>query len=167
MNRELAAKHLFVPNVIWGAFLAAPLLYVYVAYNVSPTEGDRELDDLLFLVLTAFSSVSAAAAIALPRAALTDKKLRGHARSLEFESRQDDASSAEERRVSALAQIWFTPWLIAVALAEAVVIYGLVLAFMADRPVLILPYAATTILVLVFKKPRLEPLLRRAEALAR
>ena len=167
-----------VLTILWLALLASIGLYVAVAYLAVPAPGeDAELPEAIAIVLTIAAVVAAAMSFWLPRFLLSDATLRRHMSQDSADLPPADApadapagqepASDHDRRLCAAATLYFVPWVVGAVLAESVAIYGLVLAFLAQSPELMLPYAAAAAAILLIKRPRYDALLRRAAALAR
>jgi hypothetical protein len=173
-----------IRRVIWLAFIGTALLYVFVAYSISHGAAQSAASMLsypLTLPLVIIAIVDAAAFPFVPRLLLPDRKFRDFItqdRDPETLARnprtgQVDQTrltrikelSADERRQFLAASASFVPFVVQLAVAEAIVLYGLVLATVSHYWPAIVPFAIVTIALQLTISPRLDSYLERATIL--
>jgi hypothetical protein len=172
-------------TIIWAALLASVGLYVIVAYVASPSpEEVGEVPDATALGLTIAAVAAGAASLILPSRLLPKARLREHmqAENLDLarharnpQTGKVDSAQLErlqrlpvdEQRLVTATSFFFTPWIVGAALAEAVTIFGLVLAFLTGQAGSVLPFAGASAVLLAMMRPRFEAYFLRLERLAR
>jgi hypothetical protein len=172
-----------VMTIIWGALLASVAIYVVVAYMASP-EAAGEVPEAMILGVTAAALAAGAASLFVPSRLLPEATLREHmqAESLDLTrhalnpqtGKVDPAQlarlqklSEEEQRLVTATTFYLTPWIVGAALAEAVAIFGLVLAFVTGEPGAALPFAGAAAALLAIKRPRFDSFFLRLQRYGR
>ncbi len=131
-------------RILWGAFLASQGLYVYVVVGHVIEPSGEPPQPIMLTALSAVAMVVGAASIFLPRflyaqalRALTEHDLGALRESREMLSRR-------------AIQLGMTPFIVGIALNEAVAIFGLILGVLGFAVVSVLPFfAAAAVLMLV------------------
>ena len=167
-------------RILWLVLTLSMGLYVGVAFVVAQAGGQGAGIPFFAPALGAVAAATACVSIFAPRFLLSDERLRAAmageaarpALSLPFappapeRARLAEALGPEERRLLAVAELHFTPFVLQLALNEAIVIYGLVLALLERDFEAILPFAAAGVVLNVLARPRLGALVERAARLS-
>jgi hypothetical protein len=131
------ASTLRVMKVIWGALLASVTLYIAIGFLMFPRELPLRLDTLadfsdpMKIPFALTSLMSLAMSAVLPKILLTAVvKKRAPRKPLEMPE---------------MAQFFFVPLIIRLALLESVTLYGFVLVQIHRDPVQIFPFALVTL----------------------
>ena len=74
-----------------------------------------------------------------------------------------EALSQQEQRLIAVAQASFTPFIVQLAIQEAVALCGLVLAFLSQSAAPVIPFAAAALLLNLMVPPKLDSVLAMAQ----
>ena len=159
-NRQASiASRNKVFTILWLALLASVGIYAVIAFSVIPGSEAAPPDDAdtMTIIFGVVAMSTASASMVLPKVLLSDDKLKAHL--------QNEAGSAEER-LESIGALYFPAWLIGVALAESVAIFGLVLAFVMDDPRFMVPFAVVAALLIVVKRPNLAAVIERAKNLS-
>ncbi|MBU2502583.1 hypothetical protein KJ682_14715 [bacterium] len=169
-----------VLNIIWGAFLAACIIYVFIAWILFGQAGAAGVtgsdepapNSMLTLALTGAAILSLGASFVVERIMLSPSRLESavhesHSHQTHNSPRErngfipnpgDFQSYSElpdnEKRLADLFPVYQTTHIIIWALREAVVVMGLVLTIMQGRFQAILPFAVLGLAALLLKAPR-------------
>jgi F0F1-type ATP synthase membrane subunit c/vacuolar-type H+-ATPase subunit K len=181
--RELLRPAMFVNSALWLVLTASIFLYAMVAYLLaqrSPVPTD--VPEALQLALTGIAILTGLGSVLVPRVLLSDDRIRKamgpepdpatlarHPKLGvvdEERLRRIETLSGWERKLLLLPTLYFTPFILRLALNEAIAIYGFVLAFVAHSFAPMLPFAAAAIILNLGCLPRIDPLLDRAARLA-
>jgi hypothetical protein len=169
---------------IWRAFIASAAAYVLVAYSTARGAGhgsDLFPHHPLTVPILAIAVVNVAAFRFVPGLLMSERKFR------QFVTQAFDpetlarnprtgqvdqtrlqwlrALSASEQRQLLAANASFVPFIVQLAVAEAVVLYGLVLATISHSWPTVVPFAIVTIALLLTVSPNVDSSLERAARL--
>lgn len=149
-----AMPPLMTLQIIWAALLLSAGMYVGLAFFV-PFRGAGDMDiRVMELAFTVVALGLLAVSFVLPRRMLAQAAA---------------AKCAEEKKepgslsLSELAMLAQAPWIIRLALCEAVAVFGLVLVFLSQQPMKIVPFAALSALAMLAAFPSESALRRAAE----
>jgi hypothetical protein len=147
----------FTMTILWGALLASLVAYLVVAYVVvaAATGETTQGSSALAGEISAMALGAALASIIVPHQMLSDARLR------------EVMKDGGEQRLLALPGRYFAPWIVGMALAEAVAVFGLVLTLLTHDVRAMLPFVGAAALLMVLKRPNLRAFVARAERLAR
>lgn len=169
--RAVIAPKARVLNAIWFAFLAAPFLYVVVAWVVTrtPRTGGGAPVALLSAVFVAIAVVVVAVSFAYPRRALADERLKSMLRGPFGAAPPAGAGDLEpvEQRLVMLFPHYQTTLIVSLALRESLAVFGLVLAIVSGEFTAIVPWAVVAVGLVTTQPPRVAAFLERALPLAR
>ncbi|MCP4674786.1 MAG: hypothetical protein GY854_04580 [Deltaproteobacteria bacterium] len=149
---QLIKSRTFVSKILWFALTFSILIYVFVAYQVALQNTDTEPAELNAMFKQIMYAVAAATVCGslIARAVLfSESRLKNMLQSTDeqMSSGESDKISANELRALGLFARLFTPYIVILAINESVVIYGLILSFMAHRGDEILPFALAAIVL--------------------
>lgn len=176
-----------VLNIIWGAFLAASVIYVFIAWIMFGQTGSAvetgadpaELPAFLPLIFAVLAIGALGASIVVERILLAPARLQAHIRQVPNAAsvlatsrnplgqpsaekvRLFEGLSDEEKRLAGLVEPFQTAHIVIWALREGIVIMGLVLAILQASFTAVLPFAAVGFVALLLKVPRLMPFYER------
>ena len=162
--------------VIWLALLSAIVIYVALAFFIGGQgEALVAADQLriLNLILPVIAVAIVAAALLWHRIALSEASTARRMKPAEVRGgrggRGDSSTglSEIEQRLLSLAPHYLNVMIVTWALIEALCLMGLVLVFLLRGPLLILPYAGVSIVLMVIMRPDLAGTLERLERVAR
>ena len=159
--------------VIWLALLSAIVIYVALAFFIGGQgEALVAADQLriLNLILPVIAVAIVAAALLWHRIALSEASTARRMKPADFRGGRGDSSaglSEIEQRLLSLAPHYLNVMIVTWALIEALCLMGLVLVFLLRGPLLILPYAGVSIVLMVIMRPDLAGTLERLERVAR
>ena len=165
--------------VIWLALLSAIVIYVALAFFIGGRgEALVAADQLriLNLILPVIAVAIVAAALLWHRIALSEASTARRMKPAEVRGGRGgrggsgDSStglSEIEQRLLSLAPHYLNVMIVTWALIEALCLMGLVLVFLLRGPLLILPYAGVSIVLMVIMRPDLAGTLERLERVAR
>jgi F0F1-type ATP synthase membrane subunit c/vacuolar-type H+-ATPase subunit K len=130
---------LVVPRAIWAALFVSTLIYI-VVLELTKVQNDASWQALLYPL--AFGAVmTASASLVVPRMVLK----QGAA------GTRGDASNTRGGR-------YLTALILALALAESIAIFGLVLGFLGAPPAVVVPFFAVTWILMLIRFPTQEKL---------
>lgn len=168
--REQLAKTARPTLIIWGAFMAATLVYVAMAWMVSRSRPQLpELPAFLPSLLALAALAALAGGVCCRRFLFTDAQLLKAPESPPATSPSTiavpEGAAPRERRLFAVLAFVQTRYVITWACFEAVAVIGLV-AVLAGQPALtVVPFAAVALAAIALSRPRLVEHVERAEAL--
>jgi hypothetical protein len=160
-------KELMVPRILWGAILCSTFLFFVVQFVVrqpGPVEAP------LVIVLAGAAVMTALASIVLPSATYAVALRR-----LKLDSREEDDPSGmpgvTRRRVAAnpdeamrtAIRIFQTPFILGLALSEAISLFGFVLGFLGAPIDWVLPFFVASWLLIWMRFPTRERIFGPAE----
>lgn len=171
-----------IRRVIWIAFLGTILLYVAVAYAFFGEAGigfNALGLSPLTIVCVALAVAAAVLAPTMPRLIAPDSRLRQLINQTPealatdprtgavFENRLAKIRmlSADERRLYALVNAGFVPFVVRLAFNESIALYGLVLAFTAKSFVALWPFAVVSFALNLMVPSLMDSALSRAASL--
>jgi len=132
---------LFVPRILWAALFASTLIYLLVLEVVELQNGSS-WETLLYPL--AFAAVTTAgASLMAPRMMLRRRPAR-------------DTSTVTHDGS------YLTTLIVALALAESVAIFGLVLGFLGAPPTVVVPFFVVAWILMIIRFPTRERVDRRA-----
>lgn len=131
-----------VIKVIWGALVYSQLMYGVVIYLTQREYLDAPFatDHPMFMNTVVMAVAAFAAAIFIPASLLETAKRK----------MKDQASGGGQTNYVAA---YFTPWIVRMALFEAVTIFGLTFVFQSHIPVAFVPFAVVGLLGQVSQFP--------------
>ena len=134
-------------RIIWGALLFSVALYVGLAFFVQLPPAAAGAPQQPFELIFAVAALgSLGASYFVPQ--LLIKQL----------AKPPTDAPLDEKK---LARLLMTPWIVRLALCESVAVLGLMLAFVSQQPMKIVPFAALSALAMLTAMPT-ETALRRA-----
>lgn len=162
-----------VNRILWAAMLASTFVYLVVIFMVAPPDGEppEQTTPLMFAFIalgTAIVSVvmprvmfkKSISMLELPTRDVADPNasvmLRGEAPKLRV---YEDLNLARQ----AVITRFFTPFILGLALSQAVVIYGLVLRLHGFSPAASLPFVVVGCALTLLRFPRESAVMRQAE----
>ncbi len=163
----------FIPRVLWGALLAATLVYLYIGEMA--VDPEMEPNEALLPGLAVAALVSAVASFLLPRfihraavarADLRVKDIPDPNGSVMFRERSStirvfaDPNRARQRAY----QLFLAPFILSLALTESIAIDGLILRFTGFPWVAALPFFAASWALYAVRFPRIRSVLAPLEA---
>ncbi|MEM9073042.1 MAG: hypothetical protein AAGE52_31345 [Myxococcota bacterium] len=157
--------------IIWAALLGSLPIYGVVAFTAAPPSGEGNLSPFFFALLAAAMG-STVMSFVLP-AVMRRRSLKEA--NFEVEEVEDRTKEVMFRdmppRIRQLANVedvqrrviplWWTPFILELALSESVAIYGLVLAFVGFPAPLWIPFSILAAILMLMRMP-LEGRIRRA-----
>jgi hypothetical protein len=171
---------------LWVLMLASVGSLVAAAHvAVGRAEGERTpMGEEVMLALLAGAAVCAVLSLVLPGKLLSDERIRERMQAESFDLAQylknpqtgevDHARVAKvsrlpplEQRLATLPGLYFTPWILGMAMAHSVAAVGLVLAMLMQDVQWVWPFGAVAIVLLALRRPRFDGLFERATRLAR
>lgn len=179
LSRELlqaVAPRARTLNLIWGAFLAATVIYVaLIAFVVTrPAAGEAaagpRLDArLATAALTGLALLAAAGSLVLPRTLLAPGKLaRGTisgsgASPTAAETAATPKLAPSERELLKLLPAYQASLIMSWALRESVAVFGVILAILTARSAAVVPFALVALALLALERPRVVAFLEGAK----
>jgi hypothetical protein len=155
-----------VLTILWAALLASVGLYLGLAYVVTGGMDSATDEPAVLVIAMSIAAVTTAiASLILPRKLLSDDMLRQHLRSANPASSKAESSGREHRSARARG-LYMVPWLFGVMLAEAVALFGFVLAFMTGEPALMIPFAIVAAALIAYERPDVPAFIDRAGKLS-
>lgn len=149
-----AVPPLMTLQIIWVAMLFSVGMYVGLSFMV-PLGGDGAMDTrVMELALTVVALGLLAVSFVLPRRMLASAVAQSQG------DGKKDAAAIPLPELVAKAQ---APWIVRLAMCEAVAVFGLVLVFLSHRPMKIVPFAALAVLAMLAAFPSESALRRAAE----
>jgi len=134
------AGQLAVPRILWVALFISTLLYL-VVIELTILEGEPSWQGL-FLPLALAGVVTAGASLVAPRILL----------------RQRTTKSTEEYSSTQVAGAYLISLILAMALAEAVAILGLILGILGAPVTVVMPFFVVTWILMLLRFPTQEKL---------
>jgi len=125
---------LFVPRILWAALFASTLLYVLVLEVVEVQTGSSW--QMLVYPLAFIAVTTGGASLIAPR--------------MMFTRPSNDASTGPDNGG------YLTSLIVALALAESVAIFGLVLGFLGAPPMVVVPFFAVAWILMIIRFPTKE-----------
>jgi len=162
-----------VIRILWLSLLASTFVYLGVMFFAvqPPLEPP---DQMMALALAMAGLSTAAVSLVMPRI-----MLKGSLSQMQLPTREvaDPNASLVMREQApkllvyedlkaargAVAAKFFTPFILGMAMSEAVVIYGLVLGFLGFAPTITLPFFVVGWALMLTRFPREDAILRQAE----
>jgi len=157
------AARMITPRILWGALLASTGIYLVILQTLELAPG--EPDPMMLPALAIAGAFSAITSIAWPAYAQ-----RQAAASATFEIEEVPDPNAQgmfrdqvptlrrfadpDAVVSKGMALFFTPYILAMALAESVAIYGFVLGFLGFDLVTIIPFWVVAWALMLVRFPR-------------
>lgn len=135
------AGQLTAPRIIWAALLASTLIYV-VVLELTATSGEPHWEMLLVPLAIAGASTAGASLVA------PGIVLRRH-----LATRDDPAATSTDS-----AGVYLVTLIIALALAESVAIFGLVLGLQGAPPKVVMPFFTVAWVLMLARFPTQEKL---------
>ncbi len=173
----------FIMTILWAALIASVGIHVLAAYLATQGQPAVAIAEPVWVVMSLCAAGAAVASLLVPRWSPSNERiLRVMRKDIDLrelatnpQSRILDESRLEglrslsehEQRLVGLTRMYFTPFILGMALSEAVAIFGLVLAILGRSPENMLPFAAAAILLMVTKYPNFNSLFERAERVHR
>jgi F0F1-type ATP synthase membrane subunit c/vacuolar-type H+-ATPase subunit K len=156
--KAAAAPQVRVMNIIWGAFMAAAPIYVFVASvyvrSAAPAAEEGVLQMVILEVAAVAALVLAVASFLYPRWAFGPGLPADPPRWAPSGGAQaPDLSDSDRRALSWLAHYQST-LIVVWALREGVVVLGLVVTIVRGQFNLLLPFAAAALVLLALGRPR-------------
>ena len=162
-----------VLNIIWAAFLAAPIFYTAVGWvvgrNPRPDAGGEVPTGLLQAVFLLAGAAAVAASYLVPRRLLADERLRALLRGPLPGTPLPGTADLEpaEQRLALLFPHYQTTLIVTLALRESLAVLGLVLTILTGNFLLMVPWSVAAIGLIATTPPRPAGFLERALPLAR
>lgn len=139
-------------QIIWVSLLLSAGMYVGLSFII-PFGGAGAMDtSVLELAFTVASLGLLAASFVLPRRMLASAVAQG--------AGTTDVAAIPLKELVAKAQ---APWIVRLAMCEAVAIFGLILVCLSQRPMKVLPFGALAVLAMLAAFPSESALRRAAE----
>ena len=159
------APLLFTPRILWGALLVSTFIYLFVLHTlaVEPVSGS-ELATLR-IALSAVALATAVASFVIPftmhakgcaAATLEVKEVPDPNASVSFRDQTPTVrifADADKARKKALA-LYFAPFILSLALTEAIAIFGLVLGMQGADWATVLPFFVAAWILYLPRFPR-------------
>jgi hypothetical protein len=125
------ANRLLVPRILWFALFLSTLIYLYVL-EVTTVQGEPSWEKLAMALSVAAIGVGAAS-LFVPRLLLKP-------------------GAANSKKGTPEAR-YVTSFILAMALAEAVAIYGMILGFKGAPPMVVVPFFVATWILMLIRFP--------------
>ncbi|MCP4570775.1 MAG: hypothetical protein GY838_00325 [bacterium] len=188
--RKLIRPLAITLNIIWGAFLVAPIIYVGIAWFMFGMNDGAATDPpvsdfdpmLIQTILTVVAVVLVAASFIYRRWALSDEKVQDRMRSMAapdatvggFSAQQlaalkdgmESLSPAEQRLATVFPHYQQTT-IITLAMREAISIFGLVLTILKGDFATVVPFAVVSVALMAGQPPRVATFMERVLRVAR
>lgn len=172
----------FIMTILWAALLASVFIYIVVGFFITGDREPTELDGTLVVIMAVCALGAGGASFILPQMMFSPERIRKHMRETEPDlealakdpqTQQVDEDKLEslktlsevEQRLVGLPALYFAPFILGLALAESVAIFGLMLTFMGGDMTYMLPFCGAAIVLMIMRYPRLDPIFDRAERL--
>ena len=184
ISRELSAltrPTRFILTILWFAMTASVVIYVGVCFAITQGQEPWPIEATVLYVMIAAACSTGAASWIVPGLMLSNERIRKHMRGdvdLEEMATNPQTRKLDEdrlarlrelsdldKRLAGLPAMYFAPFIVGIALAESVAIFGLVLTFLSKDMTYIVPFAIAAIALMLLRYPRLEPLFDRASKL--
>lgn len=164
-------------TTIWGAFLAATFIYVFVSWTVAhnPAGGGTNANatpldrNLVTTVLAVLAMALAAASFVYPRYAFSTARLAQAPRPGAGFLNAKDPGGVEARAAAHLpeserALLQYLPayqstLIVVWAMRESIAVFGVVLAILTREFTVVLPFAGAALVLLALARPRAEAFL--------
>lgn len=184
ISRELSTlvkPTMFILTIIWFVLVASVAIYVLTCFIITQGQDPRPVDAPVLYVMIAAACIAGAASWMAPGFLLSNERIRKHMRGdVDLEAlatspqthvldedrlaRLGELSEIDQRLVS-LPRLYFVPFVIGIALAESVAIFGMVLTILTANGTYVVPFAIASVALMLLRFPRLEPLFDRARRL--
>jgi len=162
-----------VIRIIWFALLASTFIYLVVMFVATPPR-DAPPDQTMAMALAMVALTTAAISVLMPRMMfkksismmklptreLVDPNASPILRDEAPKLRVYEDLNAARRAVTGR---FFTPFILGMALSEAVAIYGLVLGFLGHPPSISLPFFVIAWILMLPRFPREDAVMRQVE----
>ena len=164
--------NLMTPRILWAALVMSTGIYVVIPNFMQRPE---ELPQRMMLIIFAMLAVSVGvASFILPRHIFRMALERLRLEVVEDQDRSEergfrDKPSAQRRFADPaqvrkrLMTIWFTPFILSLAMAEAIAIFGLVLLFLGASYIEGIPYFVACWVLFAIRVPREATIIAAAE----
>jgi F0F1-type ATP synthase membrane subunit c/vacuolar-type H+-ATPase subunit K len=141
------------PQVLWFALNLSIVIYGFVAWNIATHAPEPGVDPGAMLIPLAVVAVATMGIVPVVRRVMSPP--RRAAASI------DDVPSApaDDPRVGAAVQKWFSMQIVSWALCESIAIYGLILTILSHDLRYFFPFAAGAIVNLILYRPSRDELL--------
>ncbi|MFA7244739.1 MAG: hypothetical protein WC070_00995 [Candidatus Magasanikbacteria bacterium] len=129
--------------IFWFSFLAAIFIYTYIVYTLSnvPSQDLSPVSSTMKNVFYVLSIISAIISLFV-----VDRV---------FKSKFDKQNQTTQIDKYEALKLYYTYFIIKLAFAESIVVFGLVLSFMgSEKMSIFLPFAIFSSLVLLFNRPK-------------
>ena len=181
VNKETAArpKPWFVMRILWGAPLMSTFIYLAVLHAAVPTPPQPP-DPILLPVLSMVALSVAGISFWLPRMiftgavkmALKNERFASHmvpdpdaSMILREEAPQLRMLVNDKKNRDLVVSLFFTPFILGMALSESVAVFGVVLGFLGFDLLYVLPFFAVAWVLMVIRFPRPEGVMTQFEKL--
>lgn len=156
-------------NLIWFAFLSAPVFYAAVAWFVTAGDASKTGDfGSIRLILGVVAVVSLAVSYFVRRQALADAKLEeclGNPPARDLPGSED--LDPTEQRLATLFPHYQTTTIIVLAIRESAAVIGLILTILTGEFWLYVPFGVAAAVTLASQPPAVGSFMERALPLAR
>jgi hypothetical protein len=169
-------------RIVWAAFIASTVAYVILAYAFFGQTGagvEALSSNPLTIPFVILSIAMAVLAPIVPRRMMSDARMRqlisrppeALARDPRTGAVNQDrlakikALAPDEQQLYALVSISFAPFVVRLAFNESIVLYGLVLAFLAKSFVAVLPFAVVSFALNLIVPSLMDSAMSRAASL--
>ena len=158
--QQLVRQYLMIGRMIWGALVLASAVYAYVAYTLSASKEippDQSPGDLMFQTLVLLSFIMAIGSVVAKNWILSRQGVEepNHVKMMTEEQKQVVAGASPEVRGFILSYSqWLVAHIVALALAESVIIFGLVWAMVSGRFGEFVPFWVGGVLLMIWHFPR-------------
>ena len=166
MATNAPADPMNVPRILWAALFASTFMYLYVYYTAAPRDVVPD-QPIMPYVLAGVALACAVVSFVLPasfqkqaaaRAKLDVKEIPDPNASVMFRDHTPtirvfaDPAAARKKAM----QLYFVPLILALAMTEAIAVFGLVLGFLGWGSSVVLPFFAAAWLLYLPRFPRLR-----------
>ncbi|MFZ2190166.1 MAG: hypothetical protein WA057_02670 [Candidatus Magasanikiibacteriota bacterium] len=156
--------------LLWTAFMIAPIIYFYVLYTVSSERTITNIPDTnLPITLAVLAIIFAIASFILPKTMLNQTTSKVKEKYIDAGSVIDSLSpehgydvekikslDINELQKFKLLSAYLVPFLLSIAMCEAIVIFGLVLGFSGYDIKMFLYFAIPSVILLIIHRPNFE-----------
>lgn len=143
-------------QLVWGALFASIFILVGVRFLIVQSVKSTVLDPQIEQILTLAAAAAALGSVFFPRLLFNERRLFNAIESSPASSAAPEGLSREEQLLLRALPRYVPKTLVGMALAESVVIIGLVLSISAGDPLKIIPFGATSLLLALYHFPRLN-----------
>ncbi|MCB0365104.1 MAG: hypothetical protein H6624_10295 [Bdellovibrionaceae bacterium] len=160
--QQLVRQYLMIGRIIWGALVLASGVYAYVAYIMSAQKelsADQGPGDVFFQILVLLSVGMAISSI-LAKNWMLSRPVGGepnHVKVMSDDQQRAIAEADPQTKAFILAYSqWLVAHIVALALAESVIIFGLVWSMVSGRFSEFMPFWLGGVLLMAWHFPRLR-----------